>query len=246
VRLGDRWVEFAYVEGEDFDSRCSFVLGYYECTRPAKYGRIPPQRRTGDWGEGWREFGWFIEGKRLPEQPSYRPVTVPSLDTMLKRDTFTQRTIVPLRDRHEFELIRNGVRRSELKPEDIPVLGREPLNEQEVLTIVAAAHHQLGISKILRVRTAFPDMLVRIGRRELHLELEYDARGFWHHWHDLRRGGRRNRRAALLRDLKDKRPVGLLCWVDSERARSRRRPIRNLRVFELRSLLRAHRKIRWT
>jgi hypothetical protein len=78
------------------------------------------------------------------------------------------------------------------------------------------------------------------------LELEVDSLGFWHHWDDLRRiPGRRNARLAKLEDEEDDRPVAVLCWVDGDKDRELKESVRDLRVFELQTLLRENRKIRW-
>jgi len=135
-----------------------------------------------------------------------------------------------------------------LDPKEIPILGREPTCEQELLTIVVGGHKQLGIDKILKVQTRFPDMLVSINGQEVHLELEVDSLSFQQHEHvkQLRRntqGTSEGDREARLKDRDDDRPVAILCWVEGGLELQEQVP--DLRVFELQSLLRTGGKISW-
>lgn len=245
VRLGDRWVEFAYVKDENDFKPSSLVVGFYECTREAWYGDVPLDRRTEHWDDDWPTKAWMIEGTPWGEQWG-EPVSVPPINAILERTVFGRGAIIPGLSVKDLERVRRESLKRHLCPTKIPLLGREPLNEQEVLAVVVSGHKQLGIDKILKVQTAFPDMLAQVNGKEVHLELEVDSLGFWHHWDDLRRvSGRRNVRQARLVDEDDDRPVAILCWVDGDRSHELRRSVRQLRVFELQKLLREGRKIVW-
>ncbi|HTZ20122.1 MAG TPA: hypothetical protein VMC06_04500 [Opitutaceae bacterium] len=164
---------------------------------------------------------------------------------MLGRVAAKQATIVPLRNAGEFQLIRDEVKKRAFDSSNVPVLGREPDNEQEVVAIVSGAFRQLGIKKILRIRTAFPDMLVQIGRKEVHVELEYDSITFRAHLSRLRKIRRQpGKFLAKAKDRADQRPIVVLCWIDGDKGHTLRDQVRNLRIFELQTLLREKEKIR--
>jgi len=252
VKLGDRWVEFAYIRDEQDEETCSLITGFYECTRKAWYATFPQDRSavpdSVDWY--WDDKGWMIEGKQCGPQPSYGPVSVPSINQMLGRTVFGRGAIIPGLSAKEFELIRKETLSRELDPSKIPILGREPTCEQEVLTVVVGGHKELGIDKILKVQTRFPDMLVSINGQDVYLELELDSLDFQSHGHvaDLRRtshGKLKGRREAKLKHEDDPRPVAVLCWVDSNRSHELQEDVPDLRVFELQTLLRTGRKIGW-
>ena len=246
VRLGDRWVEFAYIKDEEGGERRSLITGFYECTREGWYGDIPRDRATSDAIADWPKRGWMIEGKPFGEQPRFRPVNVPPINEMLGRTVFGRGAIIPLRSAKEFERIRKETRKRQLDPNRIPLLRREPRNEQEVLSVVVSGHEELGIEKVIKVQSQFPDMTVSIHGKEVHLELEFDSLGFWLHWDDLRRFPKcRGKRQAKLRDKNDDTPVAVLCWVDGDKLRQLRKEVRHLRVFELQTLLREGKKIEW-
>lgn len=246
VKTGDRWIEFAYVKDEVDGKYCSLITGFYECAREARYGDVPRDRQTSDWIDDWDDRAWMIEGKLHGEQPRYKPVSVPSINKMLDRTLFGRGAIIPGISAKEFERIREEALNRQLAPKTIPLLGREPLNEQEVLSVVVAGRSALGIKKIIKVQTSFPDMLVSINGKEVYLELEVDSLGFWHHWEELRRiAKRRDERDAKLEDEDDDRPVAVLCWVDGDKDRKLRKSVRHLRVYELQSLLREQQKIHW-
>ncbi|MCX6353751.1 MAG: hypothetical protein NTZ78_02460 [Candidatus Aureabacteria bacterium] len=164
VKIGDRWIEFAYIKDEIDRERCSLIMGFYECTREARYGDVSLRRRRSAWIDDWIDRAWMIEGKRYGEQPRYKPVSVPSIQDMLGRKVFERVTIMPIHGT-EFIRIRKVALNRQLDPKMIPHLGREPLNEQEVLSIVVGGHSALGIDKIIEVQTRFPDMLGCIQER---------------------------------------------------------------------------------
>jgi len=182
----------------------------------------------------------MIEGKRYGEQPG-QPVGVPPIDELLRRRTFKGQTLVPIKDGKEFERVRDYTLDHELDPGDIPFLGREPRNEQEVLAVVICCHQRLGIEKILRVQTAFPDLLVKLrGRAEsVHLELETYSKSFLLHGHD----GQVCNRQFKTDENAEKKPVGVLCWINNEKGGKLENCVH--RVYELQQLIRDKEKIRW-
>lgn len=245
VKPGDRWIEFAYVRDGDDKEPCSLVNGFYECTHGAEFGTIPREARTRHWVRGWESHAWTIRGRAIGPQLKFGAVSIPPLESLLGRALVRQATIVELKNKHEFDLIRDEAKKREFDPREIPILGREPENEQEVVAILAGAYQALGIRKILKVQTRFPDALVQIGRREIHIELEFDSIGFWDHLDDLRPiHGLRRKRLAKLKDRDDQRPVTVLCWVDGDKKHELEERVRNLRIFELQTLLRERRVIR--
>lgn len=170
------------------------------------------------------------------------PVGVPLIEELLGRPTFRQSTLIPI-ERGDYEQIRRETKKRQLNPKKIPVFGREPRYEQEVLAIVACAYKQLGIERIDRIRTAFPDMTVKLrGRADpVHLELEVYSRSFETHGHldDMDAKGRFEERNGL----SDPQPVGLLCWVNNLKTDLLKR--RRIPVFELQELLREGKRISW-
>jgi hypothetical protein len=247
VHSGDRWIEFAYIVDEEHEERCSLVMGFHECVKEMWFGRIPVEKMP-EGTDGWDEKAWMIEGRAFGKQPRC-PVTVPSINDLLwkfRKKKVVGRTALIRVSAREFNHVRSEAFRLELDPRKIPMLEREPLCEQEVLSIVVAGYRRaLGIEEILRVQTHFPDMLVKIDGKQVWLELEMYGSGFWQHWDDLRLlPGVRNRRVAKRReDPDDNRPVACLCWVDNDREHELKKSVRGLRVFELQSLLRTGQRI---
>jgi hypothetical protein len=169
---------------------------------------------------------------------------VPPIEALLGgRRVYRQATLVPI-SKGEYESIRREVRKRELDPKRIPVFGREPRYEQEVVAMIACGHRQLGIEKILRLRTAFPDMTVKLrGRADpVHLEVEVYSKSFLTHGHGDDIDGK-GRFKEIREGKPDKKPVGLLCWVNDENHRNLAR--RGIRVFELQELIREGRRIVW-
>lgn len=245
VRRGDRWIAFAYVKDEEQWKACSQVTGIYQCTTEADHGTVPRHCRTRYWGRGWPGKAWAIRGKEFGPQPDFGPVSIPPIDTILGRKVQKQATIIRLRSAREFKLICREVERRAFSCADVPALAREPRNEQEVLAIVANGFEQIGIKEILRIQTRFPDMLVRIGGREVHVELEFNSVSFGTHLPDLRKvRGQRGKFLAKVKDKNDRRPVVVLCWIDGDSQRKLKAQVRNLRIFELQTLLRERRKMR--
>ena len=249
VRKGDRWIAFAYTAvkaDKPRDEKLSLITGIYECVSTAKFLKIPPRAEE---DAGHKGRAWFIKGE--PIRPYMKdPLTVPSINTMLRRTSFGRTTLVPI-SKVEFERIREHVQKHRFDPSSIPLLHREPRCEQEVLAMIAYAHKKLGIERIERARTRFPDTLVKLqGKRGLvHLELELYAKSFLNHNHHhlVSRNG-------TFLDPKDKKvarwPVGVLCWIDddkcSEKTKKRTR-VRDYvsRVFELQGIVRDGTRIKW-
>jgi gamma-glutamylcyclotransferase (GGCT)/AIG2-like uncharacterized protein YtfP len=224
----------------------SVVAGFYECTREAWYGPVPKRARNDENVYEWSKpgYAWMIKGRRLGEQPC-EPVAVPPIADMLGRRTFSNQAITPGLSAMDFERIRRKALSLQFDTNRIPLFGRQPRCEQEVVSIIAAGHRDFGIRKIIHVQTRFPDMLVNIDGKEVHLEVEVYSKGFFGHLDDLRRvPGERNRRETRL-DNGDDRPVALLCWVDNDKNHELTKRVRGLRVFELQSLLRLGKKIRF-
>jgi len=194
----------------------------------------------------------MIEGQPWGKQPQFKPVAVPPINEILGRTIFGRGAIIPGLHLDDLERIRSEALERELNPDLVPYLKREPLNEQEVLAIVVAdvvgQQKRLGIDEIIWARTRFPDMLVRIGGREVYLELEFDSLGFWDHIEkkQLRRNSDKrcnSKWEARVKDEEDDRPVAVLCWVDGDEDQDMRDRVRNLHVFSIQSLLREGRKI---
>jgi hypothetical protein len=249
IKIEDCWVEFAYIKDEIDHERCSIITGFYECTHEAWPGKIPLDRANlkdfADWE--WEQEAWMIEGKPYGRQPEY-PVSVPPINEMLGKIVFGRGAIIPGFSAREFERIREETLKRQLDPKKIPLLEREPLNEQELLSVIVDGYRDLGIEKIIEVQTHFPDMLVKINGNEVYFELEVQSLGFWDHIKkkQLRRiseGKFKGKLEAKLKNKNDNRPVAILCWDDNDKEYELEKSVRNLRVYELQSLLREGTKI---
>jgi hypothetical protein len=159
-------------------------------------------------------------------------------------------TLVPITAK-EFESIRAYIRNHEFDPNRVPFLGREPRNEQEVLALIVSCHAEFGIEKIVRVQTRFPDLLVKLKGKadEVHLELELYSKNFHAHGHskDLDELGRFPKKFSK---TISKKSVAVLCWIDNEKRPALKKngpKVRDCvhRVYELKTLIRERRKIRW-
>ncbi|MGA2796504.1 MAG: hypothetical protein ABSE63_02885 [Thermoguttaceae bacterium] len=234
VKIEDCWVEFAYVSDDISLEPCSVITGFYECTREAWYGEIPLDRATlndiADWK--WDKEAWMIEGKEFGEQPNYKPVSVPPINEILGRKVFTRGTIIQIH-KEDYERIRYEMRHRQLNPKNIPLLEREPLNEQELLSVVVCGYKQFGIEKIIKVQKAFPDLLVNINGNEVYLELEVYIEGFILHEHYKKVDNRK-----FKGDGKD---VAVLCWIDNKSQVKDKVHA----VYDLQSLIREGKKIVW-
>jgi hypothetical protein len=233
VKLGDRWIAFAYTNSDRREQALSKITGFYECTREKRYAKIPLGVSILDEIADGSRTAWLIEGKQYGEQPR-EPAGVRPIDDLIQRPTFKQATFIPI-TADEFNRIRNTTLDSQLNTETIPLLGREPQNEQELLSMVVHAHKTLGIEKIFRVRKAFPDLLVKIDGSpgEVHLELELYSKGFLNHGHS---------KCVADRSFKeDGKPLAVLCWIDNAD------DVKKLvhKVYELRQLIRQGKKLAW-
>jgi hypothetical protein len=232
IQKGDRWLAFAYTTSGERERAVSLVTGFYEAAATMKYGRLSAKARAESGNIKW---SWLIKGKSLDK--AFRdPVVIPPLDSFLMKKIFHRRTIIRI-SKEEFQSIQNYTRTHRFDPKKIPCLGREPRCEQEVVAIIAAGHRQLGIEKILRIQTRFPDMLVKVkGKAEpVHLELELYSSSFDSHGHSKQVRARRFRG--------DKKSVGVLCWINDDKSGLVKSRVH--RVFELQALLREENEIRW-
>jgi len=247
IKEGDRWIGFAHTTSDARERPLSLITGFYECTRKARFGKIPAKAlRTCINGE---TEAWLIEGKACGRQPD-RPVGVPPIDDLLKRRAFNQIMLVPINAK-EFASVRDYTLGHEFNPEKIPFLGREPKSEQEVVAMVVSGHKELGIERIVRVQTRFPDLLVKLKGKadEVYLELELYSKRFLTHGHaeQVDKTGRFPKKTGK---KADKKPVAVLCWIDNEKSPTLKKEGRKVkdcvhRVYELQSLIREGRKIRW-
>jgi len=249
VAEGDRWIEFAYIKDEEYRQPCSVITGFRECVKPHWYGQIPVNEGTLD-PELWQgRRAHLIKGKRCDGYQPRHPVTVPSIHQMLRKN-IQPRVAVARISLGDFRVVREETRRRELDARKIPLLKREPLNEQELLSVVVWGQKELGIEKIIEVQCRFPDLLVCINGQEVYLELEVDSLGFWDHINKrqlrpIRKGKWKGKLAANVRDKDDDRPVAVLCWVDGDKEHTLRKHVPDLRVFELQALLRDGGRITW-
>ena len=231
VRLGDRWIGFAYTTSDNRERPLSLVTGFYECTRVARYRHIP--REALSVSDRYTR-AWMIEGEPYGKQPRRAVGVLPINNLLSPKRVWNNQAIIPITV-EDFDRIRAYTLSHQLDTEKIPFLGREPECEQELLAAVVYGHKKLGIEKIFRVRKAFPDLLVKIERHaeEVHLELEVYSDGFFAHGH--------NEHLRSRRFKEDGKPVAVLCWIEDNKK------VRDCvhRVYELQSLIREGKKIRW-
>jgi len=225
IEEDDRWISFAYTTSDNRERPLSHITGFFECTKKAWYGDVPRKAHPGS--------AWMIAGKHY-RHPLSAPVVIPPIQRFLSRRMFNQATITQI-SKKEFERIQNYTSNHRLDPTKIPLLGREPRSEQELVAVVACGHKKIGIEKIVRVQTAFPDMLVKIkGRAEpVHLELEVYSTAFLDHGHQHQVRQRRFKGE----------PVAVLCWIDDDWGKALKPYVH--RVYVLQALIREGRKIRW-
>ncbi len=231
VRDGDRWISFAYTTSDKGERPLSLVTGFYECTQEAEYRSIP--RNALPISDGERK-AWMIVGKPCGKQPR-KPVGVPPINDLLSpKRVWNNQAIIPITD-DDFDRIRDYTLSHQLDTDKIPLLRREPHNEQELLAAVACGHEKLGITEIIHVQKAFPDLLVKIEghSREVYLELEVYSQGFFLHGHD--------KQVRKCRFKEDDIPLAVLCWIDNDT----KVKDRVHRVYELQSLMREGTKTAW-
>ena len=231
ILKGDRWIAFAYTTSGERERTVSLVTGFYQATRTVTYGRLSARAHA---HVGRKKWAWLIKGEPLGK-PLPDPVVIPPLASFLEGQNVVQQNAVIRISKSDFNSIRKYTQNHRFDPKKIPCLGRDPQNEQEVVGLISSAHKQLGIEQILRIQTRFPDMLVKIkGKAEpVHLELELYSSSFFPHFHQV----------YAKRFKGDRKPVGVLCWIDDDRKGLLKKKVH--RVYELRSLLREKRRIRW-
>ena len=266
IKPGDVWIEFAHTRDESSREQCRLITGFRRCVQGATFRPVPegPRYPETEWAK--KGFAWMIEGENFEKQPRH-DVTVPPIDGLLGRRLVRRRTINRIWP-DEFDKIHKETFRFELPPDRIPLLGRAPRCEQELLAIVIAGLDRLGIDRIQRVQVRFPDLLAEIDGKEVWLELELISLDFQSHGHieqlreipkgDVARrrkpnriGGRKPRRTGYVGgrreakriDSDDNRPVAVLCWVDNDKNKELKGSVQGLDIFELLSLLRAGEKI---
>lgn len=122
VKLGDRWVGFAYTANDTQKKPLSKVTGFFECVQEARYDEIPPEGRSPSDEE---TRAWLIEGKRVGEQ-LVEPVDVPPINELLGRKTFAQAAIVPISG-DEFAMIQEYTLRHQFDTSTIPVHVQEQI-----------------------------------------------------------------------------------------------------------------------
>src|SRR5579872_56133 len=66
VRLGDRWIGFAYTTSDNRERPLSRVTGFFECVTEARYGDVPPSALGLPVSEG-KARAWLIEGNYCGE-----------------------------------------------------------------------------------------------------------------------------------------------------------------------------------
>lgn len=239
VLKGDCWIAFAYTKGDAKEKAVSEVTGFYECvSRQPSYEKLPARVSA----KAGAKCAWVLEGK-VHCRKLEDPVGIPSLGYFLGKGVFHRRTVLRI-SKKQFLAIKRYVLAHRFKDDEIPGLGRQPRNEQEVLAIVAAAPERFGIEAFVRVQTRFPDMTVKLKRKAdaVHLELELHASSFLNH--DHARQIRNGRFSGSRKSPGDKCPVGVLCWIDDDRGDEVSRHVQG-RVFELRDLLIHNERIRW-
>ena len=177
----------------------------------------------------------MIKGKKDGQQPDWN-VAVPSVRQLLNKKVFNQQALITITE-PDFDAIKTETFRLQFNTNRIPLFGRQPECEQEVLSIVVAAHAKIGIEEIIRVRTRFPDLLVKIGGKKVWLELEVYSQSFVDHGHhkQLAKNGKlKARRGAITKNRQDEDcPVAVLCWVNNRKACEWPKNVQKLDVFEL-------------
>jgi len=237
IRKRDLWIAFAYIDDEFERQPLSLVTGFYECTQTKKWRQIPLSKKDlCEAGYGNTRYAWMIKGKRCGGYQPREPVSVPIYD-LLDGRVYQNQAIIPGIGAEAFHRIRKKTIKLEHEIGKIPIFGREPYYEQELLAITIACRNKLGI-EIIKAGKGFPDLFVKIEghRKEVHLELEICSRGFISYCHhDSVRNGK-----LKGTDI----DVGVLCWIDDDKDHQVRKCV-HAHVYELRSLLRENHKIIW-
>lgn len=244
IQVGDLWVAFAYVTSDPSEERLSQITGFFECIKTRRYEVIPPfsdKARPPYVAPYESGKAWLIEGKEHGRQPD-QPVDVPPINKLLGKQMYERATLIRI-TAEDFEKLQTETFEREKTQRKVPLIGRSPMCEQELLCAVVFGHKGLGIERIIRVQKGFPDLLVRIEGvpNEVHLELEMYASGFYSHGHqDKVKDGK-----FKGEDGKFEGPeVGVLCWVDDDDDDQVKGCVHD-RVYALDALLRKDERIRW-
>lgn len=104
IKLGDRWIAFAYINNERQKQALCQINGFYECTQEALYRDIPLSSEKLNYYVDGKQQAWMIEGKEYGAQPP-QAVNVPPINKLLHRKTFNGEAITPITP-EEFEQIR--------------------------------------------------------------------------------------------------------------------------------------------
>ena len=229
ITRGSKWVSYAYTSTDYSADRLRYVTGFYSCITPYQYNKIPMSpSELRKYDPECPSSAWLIRGKPDGIELENR-VLVPSIDYFFDKRKFTRQAITPI-TKGEYDRIQEYVRRCQISPSEIPVFGREPESEQELLGIFIKVHEMLGVKRILRIHQGFPDVMVELMdvAHPVKIELELYCRSYIRHHHP-----------------KDRR-VAVLCWLNDD-PREEGKKVRNLvhNVFELRELLKHRRKIVW-
>lgn len=221
-------MSYAYTTNNSRDHSVSAVTGFYECVQTCWYGQIPLSTAN---LVGRPKQAWLIKGQEYDLQPS-SPTEIPPIAEFLGRKMYHQSTLWTV-SRDDFMRMRQEILNRQLDSSLIHPLGRPPNSEMELFAIVLANQKALGIERILKAQQAFPDLLVEIAGRQIHIELERNSKSFMRHrHHEAMENGTYKY---------DGRPVAILCWIDDDAVV--RRYVRG--VYEVSSLIRLGRKICW-
>jgi hypothetical protein len=231
VAKGDRWISFAYTTSDNRERRLSLIAGFSQCTQEVDYDKVPEN----DLYEG---SAWMIKGKPYG-QPLRDAVAIPPIQTFLSKKIFGRNTINEI-SRKDFDRIQRYTTDHWLDPKKIPLIERAPRSEQELLAIIASCHKAIGIERILRVQTRFPDMLVKVNGKELHLELEVYSSAFLDHDHN-----KQVRERQFKDDNGVRKPVAVLSWIDDDGVKDKKLKRYVRKVYALETLIREGETIRW-
>ena len=227
VAPGDSWVAHAYQMTEGTKTGANLVQGFFKATKGPEFSRLPMLPALKSLGYAGAN-AWIIEGEPDGKQPR-APVLLPPLESFLGRKLFTRSSVFPV-TRAEYWKIRDFVLGRDEPLGQGGAFGATPRNEQELLVVFTECSKRIGVSRIVRVGTRFPDVSVEHGSavRTLHVELELVSGGFTAHRH----------RGQVRRGLFKETPVCVVCWVDDDPTVKESLP-----VFEIRDLLSGRRSL---
>ena len=221
VHPGDRWIAYAYESVEGRQDSASLVQGFFRCVKGSEYSVLPRSSELDAVGYSGGH-AWVVEGQEDGRQPR-SPVLIPPISKFLDKRLFSRSSVIPL-SRGDYWKVSDYASNHDEPFETAGAFGSTPRTEQELLLVFAETCDKFGVSKIARVRTRFPDLMVELGSADLaiHVELELFSHGFVAHRHKTQVRARRF----------EKKPVCVVCWVDDDSTVRRTLP-----VFELRDLI---------